>query len=195
MSFSHLNQTLTRIVTSAYLGLSRHVFWGPGGVHHLFKLHLQAIWLLLCGCHPLRCWSDHLWNSKEIEYDMILKNIVQQLRVTCVMDAFVPACVGARPAQIRCFLDLLFFLSSKYGMLLMKSHITYLLSAESMPNHAEIYANWGHCEDQLTAKNMDLSKDASWVILKHKTLFTSFALVIFLNLTENSSRLARQLLP
>ena len=66
-----------KIATSAYLGLSRHVFWGPGGVHHLFKLHLQAIWLLLCGCHPLRCWSDHLWNGIEIEHD---KNDVKQLK-------------------------------------------------------------------------------------------------------------------
>ena len=72
-------------------------------------------------------------------------------------------------------------------MLLMKSHITYLLSAESMPNHAEIYANWGHCEDQLTAKNMELSKGGLHIDVE--TFFTSFDLVIFLNLIEDSSRL------
>ena len=57
------------------------------------------------------------------------------------IDAFVPACVGARPAQIWRALDLLFFLSSNYVMLVTKSHITYLLLAENMWNHAEIYAN------------------------------------------------------
>ena len=146
MSLSHLNQTLTRIVTSAYLGLSRlsrHIFSGPGGVHHLFKLHLQAIWLLLCGCH-LRCWSDHMTCEIAKKWNMIFKknnnNAPQLPQLTSNsnqtsilkrskkikgrtvgnsnMDAFVPACVGARPAQIWRFLDLLFFSSSNYVMLL-----------------------------------------------------------------------------
>ena len=64
-------------------------------------------------------------------------------------------------------------------LLMKKSYICYQLPK---------LCQWVQCEDQLTAKNMELSKGGLHVDVE--TFFTSFGfdLVIFLNLTENSSR-------